>query len=57
MVNELLAALNKQQSVITRSREINDAAVKASYLIADEIALASKPFSEGESVKACMQRL
>ncbi|XP_037774968.1 general transcription factor II-I repeat domain-containing protein 2-like [Penaeus monodon] len=53
-VNELLTALKKQQSVFSRSREINDAAVKASYLIANEIALASKPFSEGEFVKTCM---
>ncbi|XP_047478071.1 general transcription factor II-I repeat domain-containing protein 2-like [Penaeus chinensis] len=53
-VNELLTALNKQQSVFSRSREISDAAVKASYLIANEIALASKSFSEGEFVKTCM---
>ncbi|XP_037774300.1 general transcription factor II-I repeat domain-containing protein 2-like [Penaeus monodon] len=38
-VNELLTALKKQQSVFSRSREISDAAVKASYLIANEIAL------------------
>ncbi|XP_037794130.1 general transcription factor II-I repeat domain-containing protein 2-like [Penaeus monodon] len=53
-VNELLTALKKQQSVFSRSREISDAAVKASYLIANEIALASKPFSEGEFVRTCM---
>jgi len=53
-VNELLARLKKQQSVFTRSQEISDAAVKASYLIAKEIALASKPFSEGEFVKTCL---
>jgi len=40
--------------VFSRSREISDAAVKASYLIANEIALASKPFSEDEFVKTCM---
>ena len=28
--------------------------MKAGYLIANEIALASKPFSEGEFVKTCM---
>lgn len=53
-VNELLAGLKKQQSVFTHSQEISDAAVKASYLIANEIAVASKPFSEGEFVKTCM---
>lgn len=52
--NELLAVLKKQQSVFTHSREISNAAVKASYLIANEIAVASKPFTEGEFVKTCM---
>ena len=50
----MLASLKKQQTVITRSREISDAALKASYLIANEIALAAKPFSEGEFVKTCV---
>ncbi|XP_037787433.1 general transcription factor II-I repeat domain-containing protein 2-like [Penaeus monodon] len=53
-VNELLTALKKQQFVFSRSREISDAAVKASYLIANKIGLASKPFSEGEFVKTYM---
>ena len=53
-MKELLAGLKKQQSVFTHSREISDAAVKASYLIANEIAVASKPFNEGEFVKTCM---
>lgn len=53
-VNEMLVGLRKQQSVFTRSREASDAAVKASYLIASEIALASKPYCEGEFVKNCM---
>lgn len=53
-INDLLASLKKQQSVFTRSRDISDAAVKASYLIANEIASASEPYSEGEFVKTCM---
>ncbi|XP_070408444.1 general transcription factor II-I repeat domain-containing protein 2 [Nothobranchius furzeri] len=55
-VNELLARLKKQQSAFTHSQDISDAAVKASYLIANEIAVASKPFSEGEFVKTCMMK-
>uniref|UniRef100_A0A674DXZ8 SPIN-DOC-like zinc-finger domain-containing protein n=1 Tax=Salmo trutta TaxID=8032 RepID=A0A674DXZ8_SALTR len=55
-VNELLAGLKKQQSVFTHSRDISDAAVKASYLIANEIAVPSKPFIEGEFVKTCMMK-
>ena len=43
-INELLVGLKKQLSVFTRSREVSDAAVKASYIIANEIALASKPY-------------
>ncbi|KAI3356196.1 hypothetical protein L3Q82_017178, partial [Scortum barcoo] len=46
-INDLLASLKKQQSVFTQSQEISDAAVKASYLIANETASASKPYCEG----------
>ncbi|XP_066963215.1 general transcription factor II-I repeat domain-containing protein 2-like [Macrobrachium rosenbergii] len=53
-INELLTLLKKQQSAFTRSREVSDAAVKASYLIANELVQASKPFSDGEFVKTCM---
>ena len=48
-INELLVGLKKQQSVFTWSREVNDAAVKANYIIANEIALASKPYYVGSS--------
>lgn len=40
-INEILASLKKQQSAFTQSRDISDAAVKASHLIANKIALAS----------------
>ena len=53
-VNELLTDLKKQQAEMNYGGEINDAAVKASYLVANEITLASQPFSEGELVKTCM---
>ena len=43
-INELLVGLKKHLSVFTRSREVSDAAVKASYIIANKIALASKPY-------------
>ncbi|KAL0202287.1 hypothetical protein M9458_000305 [Cirrhinus mrigala] len=52
-VNALASALKKKQSMFTK-RAGTDEAVKASYLIANEIAAASKPFSEGEFVKKCM---
>ncbi|XP_051791722.1 zinc finger protein 729-like [Erpetoichthys calabaricus] len=55
-INELLVGLRKQQSIFTRSREVSEAAVKATYVIANEIALASKPYSDGEFVKRCMMK-
>lgn len=50
-INKLLAGLRKQQSTFIQSREVSEAAVKASYRIASEIALASKPYSDGDFVK------
>lgn len=52
-VDELLSGL-KKQSIFTHRQDISDAAAKASYLIANEIAVASKPYSEGEFIKTCM---
>ena len=53
-VKELIAGLKKQQSVFASGRDISAAAVKTSYLIANDIALASKPYCEGEIVKTCI---
>jgi len=39
-VKELIAGLKKQQSVFASGRDISAVAVKASYLIANDIALA-----------------
>ena len=53
-VKELIAGLKKQEFVFTSSRDICAAALMASYLIANDIALASKPCCEGEFVKTCI---
>jgi len=53
-VKELIAGLKKQQSVFAIGRDISAAAVQASYLIANGILLASKPYCEGEFVKTCI---
>ena len=53
-VKELIAGLKKQQSVFTSRPDISAVDVKASYLTADDIALASKPYCEGEIVKTCI---
>ena len=50
-INELLVGLRKQQSTFIQSREVSEAAVKASYLIASDVALASKPYSDGDFVE------
>jgi len=55
-VKKLIAGLKKQQSVFTSRPDISAADVKASFLIviANDIALASKPYCEGEIVKMCI---
>lgn len=46
----------KQQTVFIRSQEVHDAAVKAAYVIANEIASASKLYSYRACVKIGMQK-
>jgi len=53
-VKELIAGFKKQQSVFISRPDISAADVKSSYLIANDIALASKPYCEGEIVKTCI---
>jgi len=53
-VKELIAGLKKQQSVFTSRPDISAADVKPSYLIANDMVLASKPHCEGEIVKTCV---
>ena len=50
----MIAGLKKQQSVFTSRPDISAADVKASYHIANDIALAAKPCCEGEIVKTCI---
>ena len=35
----------------------SEAAVKASYIVAEEIAKSARPFNEGEFVKKCMMKV
>ena len=49
--------LQVQQNVFTKSATKNNAAVKASFIVAQEIALASKSFSEGPFLKQCMLKV
>ncbi|KAL2083019.1 hypothetical protein ACEWY4_020792 [Coilia grayii] len=53
-LNELSSSLQKQQAVFSKCRDTHEGAVKASYIIAWDIAKESKPFSEGPFVRNCM---
>ena len=46
----------KQHYAFTCSHDVSDGAVKASYLIANEMVQASRPFSDGELVKICTMK-
>ena len=46
-VNELKRNLKQQQNMFIRINNQSEGAVKASFIIAEEIARACKPFTEG----------
>ena len=54
---ELIGILQSQQNMFTKATSKNDAAVKASFIVAEEIARASKSFSEGAFLKQCMLKV
>ena len=57
IVQELNGGLQSQQNMFTKATAKNDAAVKASFIVAEEIARASKSFSEGAFLKQCMLKV
>ncbi|XP_045678765.1 general transcription factor II-I repeat domain-containing protein 2-like isoform X1 [Phyllostomus hastatus] len=57
LAQELKGRLQSQQNVLTRTIAKNDAAVKASFIVAEEIARASKCFSEGAFFKQRMLKV
>lgn len=54
-VRDLRKKLEYQQSSFTRQNAESELSVKASYIIAEKIAKMSKPFTDGEFVKDCME--
>uniref|UniRef100_A0A8C8VDY8 SPIN-DOC-like zinc-finger domain-containing protein n=1 Tax=Pelusios castaneus TaxID=367368 RepID=A0A8C8VDY8_9SAUR len=54
IVQELKGRLQSQQKMFTKATAKNDAAVKASFIVAEEIARVSRCFSEGAFLKQCM---
>ena len=57
IAKELKGKLRSQQSLFIKSTAKNEAVVKASFIVAEEIALASKSFSEGAFLKQCMLKV
>lgn len=57
IAQELKGKLRLQQSLFTKSTAKNNAAMKASFIVAEEIAKASKSFSEGAFLKQCMLKV
>ncbi|KAI7805541.1 putative general transcription factor II-I repeat domain-containing protein 2A-like [Triplophysa rosa] len=56
-VKELKHKLKQQQNMFTRMNSHSEGAAKASFIIAEEIARACKPFTEGEFIKNCMDKV
>ena len=53
-VNVLTGRLLAQQKLLQKSTNENEAIVKVSYHVAEILAKAGKPFSDGEVVEACI---
>ncbi|XP_067943372.1 general transcription factor II-I repeat domain-containing protein 2-like [Watersipora subatra] len=53
-VEEMKRSLACRQTLFTKAKSKSEAAVKASFIVAAEIAKSARPFSEGEFVKKCM---
>ena len=48
--------LTSQQTFFTKAKSQSEAAVKASVIVAEEIAKSARPFTEGEFLKSCMMK-
>lgn len=46
-----------QQAMFTKAKSPSEAAVKASVIVAVEVAKSARPFTEGEFVKNCMMKV
>ena len=56
-VEELKRCLKSQQSLFTKAKSQAEAAVKASFIVAHEVAKSSRPFTEGDFLKQCMVKV
>lgn len=56
-VEELKRRLKSQQAFFTKAKSQSEAAVKASFIVAEEVAKSARPFTEGEFIKNCMLKV
>ena len=56
-VEGLKRNLTSQQTFFTKAKSQSEAAVKASFIVAEEIARSARPFTEGEFLKSCMMKV
>ncbi|KAL4009366.1 hypothetical protein ACER0C_003218 [Sarotherodon galilaeus] len=56
-VEELKRGLKSRQALFTKAKSQSEAAVKASFLVAEEVAKSARPFREGEFIKNCMLKV
>ena len=50
-------SLVSQQTMFVKAKIQSDAAVKASFIVAEEIAKSARPFTEGEFLKTCLLKV
>ena len=56
-VQEMKRSLVSQQTMFMKAKSKSEAAVKASFIVAAEIAKSARPFNEGEFLKKCMVKV
>ncbi|KAL3992366.1 KRAB domain-containing zinc finger protein [Sarotherodon galilaeus] len=56
-VEELKRGLKSRQALFTKAKSQSEAAVKVSFLVAEEAAKSAQPFREGEFIKNCMLKV
>ena len=49
--------LTSQQLFFTREKSQSEAAVKRSFIVAEEIVKSAQPLTEGEFLKGCMMKV
>ena len=57
LIKKLESSLSVQQNTFTAVVEQNEKSVIASYITAEKIARSTKPFTDGEFVRECMQEV